>query len=110
MDFNNQHRRFKEVRKVLNFNQKEFADLLGIDQAQISQLEHGKIGIGNRIMVILIEKFNVSSDWLYTGKGLMFRQFIGNDLMSNQEIKNILAKALVDIDTIIQNLKEKNNL
>jgi len=97
MNFNHQHIRLKEIRKSLGFNQQEFSELLGIDQAHLSQLEHGKIGIGNRIMVTLIEKFNISSDWIYTGKGSMFKH---NDT-------EIIAEAIIDIEKIISNLKIK---
>ncbi|OFY98845.1 MAG: hypothetical protein A3K10_16585 [Bacteroidetes bacterium RIFCSPLOWO2_12_FULL_31_6] len=66
-------KRLKEVRTVLKMNQTEFSSSIGIEQTYLSQLENGKIGVGNKILLTLIEKHNISIDWLLTGTGSMFK-------------------------------------
>jgi len=64
--------RLKAVRNHFRFNQKGFAERLDVKQAYISAIELGKNQVSGQMLSILIERFNVSADWILTGKGQMF--------------------------------------
>jgi transcriptional regulator with XRE-family HTH domain len=97
MSLKYQHERLREIRESLGMNQSKFSSSLGIDQAYLSQLENGKVGIGNKFMLTLMDKHNISSDWILSGEGSMFKQ----------DNTRIVAKALIDIEEIIKNLKNQ---
>ena len=61
--------RFKETRKYLRFNQKEFANELGISQTHISSIENGKENPSNILLKLICVKFNISERWLIDGEG-----------------------------------------
>ena len=65
--------RFSMVREKLGFSQKDLADLLGIQKSVVSEIESGKRELSKNVMISLMNKFNVSTDWLLTGEGEMFR-------------------------------------
>lgn len=69
---NKMAKRIREVRKCLNLNQGQLADHLPCSRSNLSQVENGVFFPGVSILDTLIKKFNVSLDWLFTGKGLMF--------------------------------------
>lgn len=94
---NIQHERLRKVRKELGLSQSEFASSIGVEQAYLSHLENGKVGIGSKILFSLIEKYNISSDWIFTGEGSMFKQ----------NNSRIVAKAIMDIEKVIENLKRQ---
>jgi transcriptional regulator with XRE-family HTH domain len=64
--------RLLELRKKLKLSQKVLSEETGISQANYSKYEKGVIDPSYSFMNILIEKFNVNSNWLFTGKGKMF--------------------------------------
>lgn len=61
------------VREKLGFSQKDLADSLGIQKSVVSEIESGKRELSKNVMISLMNKFNVSTDWLLTGEGEMFR-------------------------------------
>lgn len=65
--------RFSMVREKLGFSQKDLADSLGIQKSVVSEIESGKRELSKNVMIALMNKFNVSTDWLLTGEGEMFR-------------------------------------
>lgn len=65
--------RFSMVREKLGFSQKDLADSLGIQKSVVSEIESGKRDLSKNVMISLMNKFNVSTDWLLTGEGEMFR-------------------------------------
>lgn len=65
--------RIKEVRKVLNLSQKDFAKRIGVTQPSLSDMENGRtINIDNRNIKLICQEFNVNEEWLRTGQGEMF--------------------------------------
>jgi transcriptional regulator with XRE-family HTH domain len=48
--------------------QEDFASQLGISQAQLSKLEHGKVAPSLDVLVMLSGQFKKSLDWIVTGK------------------------------------------
>ena len=73
MDIKNFYRdirnRIREIRLNSNLKQKEFADILGISQGFMSDIETGKKLPGFEFLVMLSQKMNISIDWILTGKG-----------------------------------------
>ena len=64
--------RLKRVRKALGLTQGQLADRLGISQGSLSSAEIGRNFLGTPQLNRLIETFNISIDYLLTGKGPMF--------------------------------------
>ena len=56
---------------ILNMNQKEFADLIGVSQGALSQIENDKRGISMEAMIELMKyskkNKNISCLWILTG-------------------------------------------
>lgn len=63
--------KFKEIRKAMGLNQKDFAAKLGIKQSYYSSIEQGKKEPSIKILDALWY-LGVSFDWYYNGKGEMF--------------------------------------
>ena len=82
--------RLKAMRKALNLTQKEFSEKLGITQSFLSALELGNRDITGSVLKTLIVIFEVSTDWLITGKGSMFLYETknGNEQKSEQIVQN----------------------
>lgn len=76
------HTRLKEIRTKLKLQQGIFAEKLGIHQQQYYTYESGKSRPSVEILNKLIEKYEISIDWLLTGRGQMFL---------NQEPDNVMT-------------------
>jgi len=64
--------RLKAVRNSLGLNQRAFAKRMDVTQVYISAIEVSKNQVSGQMLSILIKRFNVSADWMLTGKGQMF--------------------------------------
>lgn len=64
--------RFKYLRQSLKIKQQDFAKELAISQGHASDIENGRKTVSDRIVEILVLKYNVSESWLRTGEGEMF--------------------------------------
>ena len=64
--------RLKEIRKTLGFNQTDFAKHLGITQTAYSMIENGNRPLADKYIKVICSTFNISENWLITGKGEMF--------------------------------------
>ena len=49
--------------------QEELATFLGISQGQLSKIERGKLGPSADTLILLVDRFGKSADWILTGKG-----------------------------------------
>jgi transcriptional regulator with XRE-family HTH domain len=74
--------RLEEVRNRLNLTKKEFADRLDITANSYTNYIQGKRQLPSDIAIKISETFNISIDWLLTGKGKMF-------LIDEKELKII---------------------
>ncbi|MDR2130990.1 MAG: helix-turn-helix domain-containing protein [Odoribacteraceae bacterium] len=63
------HIRIKELRKSQSLSGKEFSREIGIDNSQYSKIESGKLTPTIQQLMVISSKFNISIDWLLTGKG-----------------------------------------
>jgi len=61
--------RFKEVRKMLGFNQKDFASELGISQTHVSNMEKGNDNPSTSLIRLVCYRFNINEEWLTKGMG-----------------------------------------
>jgi transcriptional regulator with XRE-family HTH domain len=57
-------KRIKQLRHLLNLNQKEFSEALGVSQAYYSVIESGKKKISKKMLLIIKEKWPVGVDIL----------------------------------------------
>lgn len=66
------YERIKEIRKVLNLNQAEFAEKIGLSQSTLAMIEVGKRTFSDKHIKLICTTFSVSENWLRTGVGNMF--------------------------------------
>ncbi|MBQ3603095.1 MAG: helix-turn-helix transcriptional regulator [Clostridia bacterium] len=58
------YQRLKDLREDHDLAQKEIADILGIDQRVYSNYETGKREIPTRLLIILADYYNTSTDYI----------------------------------------------
>ncbi|HLP59777.1 MAG TPA: helix-turn-helix transcriptional regulator [Candidatus Deferrimicrobium sp.] len=68
--------RVKEIRKVLELSQKDFAGTLEISGTFLSEIENGKYKPGYEFFYNILTKFNVNLHFLLAGTGEMFNPVI----------------------------------
>ena len=64
--------RILAVRKALKINQKEFAERVGMKRTTLSMIEVGDNPLTEKNIKLICMTFNVSENWLRTGRGEMF--------------------------------------
>lgn len=64
--------RLKQARKALGLNQSAFAKYLGLTQTGYSMIENGRNPLSERHIKVICKTFNISENWLQTGKGSIF--------------------------------------
>lgn len=65
-------RRLKDVRRVLDISQKDFAAGIDVSGSYLSEIESGKIKPGYNLILAVARQFNVSPNWLLLEQGGMF--------------------------------------
>lgn len=95
--------RLKELRKMLNMKQSDFATALSISQGHLSDIENNRKEVSDRVISICSLKFNVNEEWLRTGSGEIFNPisedeeldlYIGRISGGTDEFKKKLIKSL----------------
>jgi len=97
-DFNG---RLKKIRLNLGLNQSEFASKLGMQQGSYSMIEKGKNGISSQLLKKLTIELNVNANWLMTGKGKMFNQYLDKPVDNGafgSEVEKLLRDQLAEKD------------
>jgi len=120
--------RLEEIRKYAQMSKKNFAEKISISSVAYHNYVQGKRQIPSEIAIKINELFDVSIDWLLTGKGEMFlsenssnkivkkinggnnniainqdsevNQTINNNIQNNKESKEI------DIKTILNSIED----
>lgn len=64
--------RIRLLRKELKLNQTDFGARIGVKQASVAGYEAGIRTPLDAVITSICREFNVSEDWLRTGKGEMF--------------------------------------
>jgi len=62
--------RIRELRKLLELEQWQFAERLGVSAPAVTQWEQGK-GCTRYNLEKIVSEFNITRDWLYAGIGKM---------------------------------------
>lgn len=78
-------KRVKFLRNMLNLNQEELAELLGISQNYISQIETGTRTASEQLIKSLCYCFYLSESWLRTGEGEIYTPPL-------EAIKNLMSR------------------
>ena len=76
----------KEIRKNTGLTQQEFAKELDVALSTVASVENGTREISKSVMKILIEKYNISANWLLTGEGEMYEK---KESATKEQIANI---------------------
>ncbi|QNK89058.1 helix-turn-helix transcriptional regulator [Sporosarcina sp. resist] len=71
---NDENRRFKELRGILQLNQEAFGDAMGLSKSGISNIENGIRKVTDQHVKLICGEFNVNEEWLRCGEGEMFVQ------------------------------------
>jgi transcriptional regulator with XRE-family HTH domain len=64
--------RIKKIRITLGISQREFSKRIYISQSFYGDIELGKQKANDRILHLVSTQFNVTKEWLKSGKGEMF--------------------------------------
>lgn len=64
--------RIRQLRLTLKLTLKDFGERLGLKPSTISDIEHCRCNISDRLIISICSRFNVNEEWLRTGEGLMF--------------------------------------
>lgn len=83
--------RIKELRKSLNLTLEKFGDRLGVTKVTVSRLENGERNVTDQMFKSICREFNVSENWLRTGKGEMYVP-----VTRNQEIIEFTNRIMAD--------------
>lgn len=76
----------KEIRKNTGLTQQEFAKELDVALSTVASVENGTREISKSVMKVLIEKYNISANWLLTGDGEMYEN---TEVATKEQIANI---------------------
>jgi len=63
--------RLREFRKLLGFTQKEIAAEIDVSLSSYRRYENGKLPIPSDKIEILVSKYELNANWLFTGRGTM---------------------------------------
>lgn len=80
-------------------DKKDFADRIGVSSSMITEISKGRSNVGVLAIQNIVSVFSVSSDWLLTGKGSMFKDGGQSDSINAKEPDNIANDDIPDIDT-----------
>jgi transcriptional regulator with XRE-family HTH domain len=64
--------RLREIRKHFGLSIKEFSRQIYVSGSLYGSIEHGDRELSDRICQLIVSKFNVSKEYILTGKGSMF--------------------------------------
>lgn len=71
--------RFKQIRKNLQINQKDFATEIKVSQGHVSDIENKRKNVSNRIIEIICLKYDINETWFRTGSGEMYKKRSSED-------------------------------
>ncbi len=73
------HERIRTLRRALGMTQDQLGEVLGVKKSTLSMIETGKAALSNRNRQILIQKLNISPEWLDSGRGEMIDSDVSTD-------------------------------
>lgn len=66
--------RVRELRKELKLTLEKFGKPLGVGKTAISKIENSENKLTDQMILAMCREYNVSKEWLRTGKGEMFKK------------------------------------
>ena len=87
--------RFKEIRKMLEFNQRKFASELGISQTHISSIELGKDQPSSSLIRLVCMQYNLNEDWLVTGVGTPIKETTNVENPESNMLDSVVNKSMI---------------
>jgi|GEM_PF-5249337 len=102
--------RFKEIRKKNKLTQVQIADLLGVSQGTITDIERGKIGVSKSVAEKLSKTLGINTGWILAGEGNSYNSEIqGKNTGINTGLGNISSDDFQDkmVSIAIEASKEK---
>lgn len=101
--------RVKNIREKLGYNQSKFSEEMNIKQPHLSFIESGKKDVTTKLIFQLVKKFNVSADWLITGKGPEMIVYAKGARQRHDATKfrDDIKKVRAEVDNIIAELCNK---
>lgn len=93
--------RIRMVRECISdkkISMASFADKLGVTSGAVSQWENNQRTPSSAVIVLICKEFNISEEWLRTGKGEMMCP-----LERDEEIAKIASKMLDEVEPSIRN-------
>ncbi|WMX13249.1 helix-turn-helix domain-containing protein [Aureispira sp. CCB-E] len=91
--------RFKKLLFALETNGSNLAKQISVSQPSIARIINGENYPSHKVLIPLIEKFNVNSNWVLTGEGEMF---------ISQDTTPVKNKDLEQLTKIIEALEQSN--
>lgn len=73
------NKRIKEIREYSKLTQDEFGKRIGSARNTIANYENGNRNPSNSVILSICREFNVSEEWLRTGKGNMLKKRLPAD-------------------------------
>lgn len=73
--------RIKELRKILELNQTDFGNRIGIKQGSVAAYESGARIPIDAVIISICREFGVNEEWLRSGEGEMFCKLETNDIV-----------------------------
>lgn len=64
--------RIKQLRLTLKLTLKDFGERIGLKPSTISDIEHFRANVTDRLVISICSRYNVNEEWLRYGKGMMF--------------------------------------
>jgi transcriptional regulator with XRE-family HTH domain len=86
--------KFRKIRTQLSITQSEFAEKLGIQQANLSAIELGKRNPTLDMIDSLINKFNISPDYIHLDQGQMFRE---QETVKEENLEELIERKVKEI-------------
>ena len=78
-------KRVSIYRKSTGMSQQKFADLIGVSRSYLGDIESERSEPSFNFLTTIVEKTNVSSDWILSGHGEMYRQVdVTNDAIDRE--------------------------
>ena len=87
-------KRLRDVRRVLDISQKDFAAQLLVSPSFLSEIESGKTKPGYNFLVKLATVFDVNPAWILLGQGAMFFKDEKNSSVANNEFGDHTASIM----------------
>lgn len=105
--------RLEEIRINLNLSKKDFSKMLGFTQQAYNNYSKGKRDLQINHLYKLHELYNISIDWLLTGKGSMIisnnnKLILKETIIKNLEILNENQLELIYHFTETERAKKKS--